>query len=546
MKKSIKRVLCLALALIMCLSMAACGGSSAPAASGNSGSAAPASTGGDPNYKKVVIAYSSDPGNYLPFGATNSVRSTVQVYFYESLFSNYGEGGTMVPVLAKTKEVLSDGVYRITIHDNIYDTAGNHITADDVVFCFETSIANGERTTFLGELAEVKKVDDYTIDFTFENEQLGSFENAMFVTSIVSKKAYEESATGFSSDPIGTGPYYIADWQVGSSITLKKNENYWGKDGLVGFECQNCDEIVIKFIAEPAQATIEMETGNVDWAYNISTKDSDTFLDRKGFTVESYPFVQTRTLAFNCDPSCVFADVRLRQAVAYAIDAAAIVQGVYDGKGGVSTTLAIPEPEGGYSVDFVDSWKNSIPYEYNLEKAKELMAEAGYPNGGLHVKLMTKDMDEYRTTCQVIQAYLSQIGIDVEILSYENALYQTYHYDPSAFDMYLCQFANNSSIYIPNGWKWYFNRNANGTNVLFMDDDKLQTLLDASLDIHTHSDETMDELWQYLKEECVAYPYCYTMTTYVHVDTILDPVVLSGITFMPNMSKFSPDYARHS
>lgn len=543
MKKSIKRVLCLALALIICLSMAACGGSSAPAASNNSGNAADAGN----DYKKVVIASASDPGNYLPFNATNSVRSAVQGFFYETLFNYYGENNAFIPVVAESKEVTGDGIYKIKIHDNVYDSQGNHITADDVVFCYETIIGNGECGTFVGEIAEVNKIDDYTIEFVFEGEKLGSFENAMYVCPIVSKKAYEESATGFSSDPVGTGPYYIADWQVGSSITLKKNENYWGKDGVVGFENQNVDEIVIKFIAEPAQATIEMETGNVDWAYNISTKDADTFVGRDGFTVESYPYHQTRTLAFNCDSSCVFSDVRLRQAVAYAIDAAAIVQGVYDGKGGVSTTLAIPEPEGGYSVDFVPSWKDSIPYEYNLEKAKELMAEAGYPNGGLKVKLMTKDMDEYRTTCQVIQAYLSQIGIEVEILAYENALYQTYRYDPTAFDMYICQFANNNSIYIPVGWKWYFNRSeSTGTNVLFMDDDKLQTLLDAALDMDTHSDKTMDELWQYLKEECVAYPYCYTTTNYVHVDTITEPKMITGVTFMPNMSTFSSDYARHS
>lgn len=426
MKQSIKRGAALLCTMVVCLSMAACGGNGdSGSTSGNSSSG----TGGDPNYRKVVIAGSSDPGNYLPFNADNSVRGTYSVYFYERLYELF-DVDKMTPVLATGYERVDDGVYHVTIHDNIYDYNGEHITANDVAFCFNKVIENGERVNSMGELQVVNALDDYTAEFIIKPDLIGTFERCVTSVDIVSQKSYEASETGFSSDPVGTGPYYISEWTPGSSITFLKNENYWGKDGVVGFENQNCDEILVKFIAEPAQVAIEMETGNIDFAYNISSKDADTFVGRDGFSIIDSPFVQVRALGFNCDESSIFNDIRLRQAVCYAIDPAAIVHGVYDDKGGVATCLAVPEPEAGFVLDFVPAWKEEMPYEYNVEKAKELMAEAGYPNGGLKVRLMAKDQDEYRSTCEVIQAYLAQIGIEVEIMCYENALYQTYRFQP--------------------------------------------------------------------------------------------------------------------
>lgn len=542
MKTNFKRVLALLCDLVVCLSMVACGGGSAPAASGGSGEQA----GGDSDYIKVVIAGASDPGNYLPFNATNAVRDSYAIFFYEHLFELF-TATELTPVLATGYERISEGVYRVTLHDNIYDYNGEHITSSDVAFCFNKVIENGERTNVHAELKRAEIVDEYTVDLIIEPDALGTFEAAVINTPIVSQKSYEASATGFSSDPVGTGPYYISEWLPGSSITFKKNENYWGKDGVVGFENQNCDEVVVKFIAEPAQVAIEMETGNIDFAYNISSKDADTFVDRPGFSVVNSPFTQVRAVGFNCDASNVFSDIRLRRAVCYAIDPEGILQGVYDGKGGVATCMAIPEPEAGYVLDYVQDWKNELPYPYNIEKAKELMAEAGYPNGGLKVRLMAKDQDEYRSTCEVIQAMLAPIGIEVEIMCYENALYQTYRHDPTAFDLHLCGVANNNIPYLPIGWKWYLGTNPDtGRNVLFMRDEKLQELMDAAVDLDTHNEESMKALHAYMMETAALYPYVFTYNNYVHVDTIVDPVITNGYYFYPHMSTITEDFARHS
>ncbi|MCI7727866.1 MAG: ABC transporter substrate-binding protein [Clostridiales bacterium] len=544
MKKTTKRVLALLCALVVCLSMAACGGS-APASSGNapaSNGSAAAPTDGGSNYRKFVMAAPSDPGNYLPFNADNATRGTMQIFFYEQLFDLFGTGD-MTPKIASGYERTAEGVYVVKIREGVYDHNGEAIKASDVVFSFEKPIEIGERASSLGEITSVKALDDYTVEFTFAPDLLGSFERAMLSSPIVSQKSYEASATGFSSDPVGTGPYYIADWTPGASITFKKDDNYWGKD--LSFNNQNLDEIEVKFVAEPAQVAIELETGNIDFAYNISSKDADSFVGMPGFSVTNIPFAQVRGLGFNCDPMSPCSDVRIRQAICYAIDNAGILQSVYDGKGGVATCLAVPEPEAGLVIDFDQAWKNMKPYDFNLDKAKALMAEAGYPDGGLKLKLMAKDQDEYRSMTQVIQANLAKIGIEVEILCYENALYQTYRYQPDAFDFYCIGISNNGVPVVPVGWKWYVGKHSDtGANVLFQKDEKMEELLNAALDIEGHSNATVGALQDYILETCCMYPLVYTYTPYVHVDTISN-LVFRDVFFYPHMSTISADFVSH-
>ena len=360
MQKNFKRVLAIVCAAVICLPLVACGGS-APAASGSNNAAAPAD--GSSSYKKFVMAAPSDPGNYLPFNADNATRGTMQIFFYENLFDLFGTGD-MTPKIASGYERTGEGVYVVKIREGVYDHNGNPIKASDVVFSFEKPIEIGERASSLGEISAVKALDEYTVEFDFEPDLLGSFERAMLSSPIVSQASYEASATGFSSDPVGSGPYYIADWTPGASITFKKDDNYWAKD--LGFNNQKLDEIEVKFVAEPAQVAIELETGNIDFAYNVSSKDADSFVGMPGFSVTNIPFAQVRGLGFNCDPMSPCSDVRVRQAICYAVDNAGILQSVYDGKGGVATCLAVPEPEAGLVIDFDQAWKDMKPYEYNI------------------------------------------------------------------------------------------------------------------------------------------------------------------------------------
>lgn len=550
MKKNVKQIIALILVLASCLALAACGSSSsqpapgaaAPADSKAASSSEQAAQPAGEKYIKFVMALNQDPGNYLPFNADNSLRGQIQIFFYENLFDLFGTD-QMTPTVASGYERVSEGVYHVSIRDNVYDHNGEHITADDVVYCFQTSIDINERASSLGEISSVKALDEYTVEFIFEPDLLGSFERAVTSTPIVSRKSYEASATGFSSDPVGTGPYYIDEWLPSSYITLKKDPNYWGKDE--GFNNQNCDEIQIKFIAEPAQQAIELETGNIDFAYNISTKDADSFVDRPGFTVLNVPNPQMRGIGFNQSPDNVFSDIRLRQAVCYAIDAEGILNAVFDGKGGVCTSLAVPEPEAGLIIDYDQAWRNLNPYPHDVEKAKQLMAEAGYPDGGLKVRFLTNDNANWNLIAQIVQANCAEVGIEVEILSVENALYQTYRYQANEFDFEHIGISNNGVPYVPVGWKWYVGKHADtGANVFFQNDEHMEELINAALDIDTHSNETVGALQNYILDTATMYPMFYMNTPYVFVDTISD-ITFRDVFFYANKCTFSDDFVSH-
>lgn len=523
-----KNMVALLLAGTMCISLAACGGGES-----NKGGNGAASGGGTSDSSTITIATPSDPGNYKPFSADNSVRERIAQGFYESLFDdNLSEDNELVPVIAESYEELGGGLYHVKIKENVHDSQGNPITADDVVFCFQTTIDNGERTTTVGEMKSITKVDDYTVEMQFEGELVSSFSYSCQSVPIVSQKAFEASETGFSDDPIGTGPYVVEEWLPGSSMTLVKDDNYWNKDG--DLDNQNIDKIVYKFISEPAQVAIEMETGSIDFAYNIDMKEIPRFQDNPAYTVIENPNQLTRNILFNCDESSIFSDERLRKAVCYAIDSEAIVQSVYNGMGGVPKVPQVKD----YAIDYVDKWDEEETYTYDIDKAKELVEEAGYEGGP--VRIMCKDQAMYRSTCEIIQSLLKEIGMEVEILAYENALYQTYRFQPETFDLCIAE-VGIGTPYAPDGWKWYMLPQSNGKNVAFMQDDHMTELVNQACGKETHSEETVDALWQYMKETMPLFPYAYMNSNYVYVTDKISEVELvhNGLDFDPTKSKYN-------
>jgi len=533
MKTKIAKTLALLLVAGLMLSLAACGGgatkeTAAPAAaSSNGGNTANTPTDGP---KRIVVQSLSDPGSFTLFDAGSSVRTLVQTYFYETLFSNrYAD--RLTPVLATGYEQVDDGVYQVTIRSGVYDTAGNPVTTDDVVWCFQKVVEGGMKNSTFGNVKKIEKIDDNTVQFTFQDEFVGDFRNVVCENGcpIVSRTAFEASVDSFASNPIGTGPYKIKSWIQGSSLIFEKNENYWDKELI---ESMPYDEVEMRFISESTQISLALETGEVDLALGVSAQDVPKFTEDKGFHQYSIIDSLTRCILFNCDETNPFSDVRLRQAVAYAIDAEAVITAVTNGIGKPCKAMIAASDNSVYP-DYNMEWNNQSYYDYNPEKAKELLAEAGYPNG-LKIKLMTKDTPEFRTTCEIMQAYLMEVGIEVEILAYENALYQTYRYDPTAFDMYLAQMGGSNSVVQP--WKWYCTPNTKNNNktIYMMDGTEYWPIYCEAAKEATHSPETVEAAWRWMKENVPMYGYGYTNKYVIYNDNIVDPFITSDTAnFLP-------------
>lgn len=485
----------------------------------------------------LTMQIPQDPASYDPLRAGAVSGSEMNNLMIETLFIRYGGREDLHPRIASACERVSEGVYLISIKDGIHDHKGYPVTVDDVIFCFEQGVACGKKGADFSMLEKIEKIDDHTLQMTLMQDLIGIFEIIMGM-QIFSRKAFEESEDQFATDPVYTGPYKIKDWVSGNSITFEADENYWMKDEE---ELQNVMTVTAKVISESSQVAIGLETGELDFAYNVGLDDAARFEENPDFNVLSLPNNQISCLIFNNDPISPFNDVKMRQAVCYAINEEAILQSVYRGKGGIVNAWALPGEGKAMYTDYVDAWDNDErPYAYDPEKAKQLMAEAGVASG-LKVRIMTKDNATDRSVAEVMQNFLGQVGIEVEIMSYENALFQTYRYDPTQWELYICG-GGATQPFIPTGWKWYLLNGANGKNNVFFEDEHLQELLRTCLNTETHNSETIAACWDYMRETVPIYATVYTNKNYVCAKGINPFLIGTGYTFVPGKSTYTSEY----
>ena len=541
MKSKAKRVLSLFLAASMVISMSACGGTGSETKVESNDTTVTTTPGGKvAATKQINIEINGDPNTLAPYASSSSPRNRTIIYtIYEPLFHRLQFGGELTPCVGKSWKQIDATTYEVEIYDYVKDSAGNPITADDVVFSYQTAIDSGTQTGYVGSVTEIKKTGDYTVQISLASEEVGVFSDSVNFVPIISKAAWDASTDEMIANPVGTGPYVLDNWTTGSSLTLVKNENYW-QDPAVSGERQAVDKVVFKEITEAAQITVALETGDVDFAYDVQSSDLFHFKeggDDEGFTTYRFLNILMQCIFFNCDESSVCADPKVRQAICYAIDNQAILSNIYNGEGELSTTFS-----NSLYADYQDSWKNLDYYSYNVEKAKELLAEAGHPDG-ITIRLLTNSSADHKRIAEIIQALLAEANIKVDITNYEAALFNTYVSDPKEFDAYVTQkAAGGLSVLI---WKLSLDaRMFNGVTKNFLKNDEFQKLLETALNSATNSPETVDSVRAWLDENVPIYAFCSGYKYYVHTDDLLTPCVSGETVFYPGMSEFADTWHR--
>ena len=370
---------------------------------------------------------------------------------YEKLA--YVENGVLVPELAYEWTTEDNTTYTIKIYDCIYDSEGNHITANDVVYSYNMTIANG----ITNYVAEIKALDEYTVQMTLTDPAIGNFETNIGLVNIVSQAAYEKSGDGMATQPISSSIYNVVDFVAGSYVTLTKNENYWQKDESKLSTLQTGKYKTLKFlsVSEPSQQTIALETGTVDVIEAMDKTQLDNFMEGGAyadkFTVVSAVGGTATSLFFSGSSDIIAQDKNLRLAILTAIDRVGFTkvssQGVAApcemfGNINAGDAVTYYEKEGGY-------------FPYNVELAKEYLSKSNYKGETLRFLATTA----YETQSLVIQDYLKKVGINVEINAPDLAVYQKTYKDPTAYDFALC--ANTVNYNSTFWYKQYFN--AKGT-----------------------------------------------------------------------------------
>ena len=532
----VKKLMALLLVLsLMAMAFAGCSGSGTGNETKNGNNDVANEDGGD-DYLKINVCIPTDPGTLAPWaGATGVGKGVVYASLYETLFVLEELGGEMYPRIASGYEQLDEYTYRITLYENVYDSEGNHITADDVVFSYKTANEQGNMATFLSSYQDIAKVDDYTVDLTLNSTALGGLTNTTTYVYIVDQDAYEADPDGMANNPISTGPYKIQDWIPGSSVTLVKNKNYWQTPELTTtYSLQNVDEIEYKVITEASQMTIALQTGDVDFVADMAQADLEYFGEGSGFKVLSEDAALTQSMLLNCSDVSPTSDKLLRQSICYAIDSQALVDGVMDGVGSVCMTYGSP-----VYGDYLEKWDNEDYYNYNPEKAKALLEQSSY--NGETITIMSSMLSAHKMIAQIIQAYLLDVGINAEIVNYDDTLFSNYRWDPEQWDI---QIANKGSgDYVASIWRYSFDQSFFGGQTQgFYTDDAMQDLLVKCLDEKTHNEENMDAFHKYLKDVCVGYGLIYGKSNYVYVDTIENMVVNPQNAIIPGACTYADDF----
>lgn len=489
--------------------------------------------------EEVSVAVSYDVSDLAPYSSATSGRLSViqTLYEYLAYYDSASETG-LSGILMKECERLDNYTMRVTIYDYIYDSAGNHLTANDVAFSFNTWAEKGNSVK-CKLLESCTVVDDYTVDIKLNTDSVGDIENMMCgLVPIVTQAAYESSDDGMIEHVVSTSPYIVEDYVQGSTLTVVKNDNYWQTDeSLISpYSYANADKIVFHIVTEASQVSTNLETNVVDIAANMSSTEVSRFEGSEEYNVFAIAGTNFNWITFNCSEGGMFYNnPDFRKAICYAIDANGIVEGAFNGGAKVSKAYGNPE-----CVDFNPAWNEEEYYEYDVEKAKELLESSGADTSQT-IRIMYPSTAVNKSMAQIIQSYLLEIGLNCELLGYESALYQTYKTEPGEWDIILD--AVQSVDYVTS-LASKLQISGSTPTVCLVEDEKLQELVELVQTNAGHTEENIDAYMDYVKDQCYVYALCQENIYHVTENSVNGIVTNFKGWLLPGCATYTGDFTR--
>jgi ABC-type transport system substrate-binding protein len=468
----------------------------------------------------ISVALEDDPGSMNPYATgASKPRQVILEGIFEGMFCIQGTGGELKPVLAESYTVSPDGLtYTIKLKNYIYDSKGNHFSAKDVKFVLE-EVARGEyKWASMLYVEAINIPDDYTLQIKFKSKNQ-KYIIDILIAYLFTEKSYVDSRDKMITNPVGTGPYALTTWISGSEMIFETYGTYWEKDPARIFRNSyaNVDKIIYKIIKEAAQRVIAMEAKTVDMCTGVA------FTDLGNFQNDNYSIFKTLqdqvvSIAFNCSTNSPCNDLNFRKAIAYAIDNKAVMDGVDQGNGEECfTAFANVFP------DYDKKWETEDYYNYNVEKAKELLKNTSYSGKTLTIMFESPN-DRLASVAQVIQAYLLEIGVKIDIFPCDGALFRTYRFDNTKAD--LLMFSAGSSTFGSSGLIGNLNAVAPDSTLIGIKEDTLMRKMDAMADNAYIDWSYAHEFHYYVKDNLYIYslyaPYNFTVTSRVVTGFLLN------------------------
>lgn len=366
--------------------------------------------------------------NPISTSAETSTRYITGGSIFETLMQYDPDEAKLKPWLAESCEVSDDGLeYTVKLREGICFSDGVPITADDVIFTYETIMNPGVdaavQRIFYQNFKEVKKIDDRTVKFVL-NEVYWKTVEAVGLFEVLPKHIYQfDDPNEFNkrrTDPVGSGPYVFERWDVGQQLILKKNENYWGHKPKI-------QKVVFRFITNDTAALQSLRSGDVD--YMIPSPDQYSSLkDDKQFNEDFHvmrywaPGVPVFFIAWN-QATPFFNDVRVRKAMTHIVDRKTIIKYLMKGEVEIAT--------GPFYIYGKQNDPNVKPWPYDLKKATQLLDEAGWKDSdgdGIRDKngipfrfkfSYTTGLALYEQLAKLLKEAGAKVGIDIVPDPYE-------------------------------------------------------------------------------------------------------------------------------
>lgn len=501
--KKFKKTLAILLA-VMCLMtclLAGCGDSGSnpsnnpgPGNSSNAGGGGGEGTQGQ-GASEITIGFVSTVDSIGPFISYNDVMTQLRYYFWEFL-AVVDNNFELQPSIAESWETTDGGfTYEFKLYDYVTDSAGNPITADDVVFSYNTFKASG-RSNEMSNVVSIEAVDKYTVRMALVSNSIGVLEDAL-LCPIVSKTAYENSSDEMAIDPIGTGRYVVESFEPASSIVFVKREDYWQTEELASpFSQANIDKMTFRFINDASQCAIAFETGDLDMVVNLPMTTLTQYVGNDAYTFEVRDSQGIQMYFSGDSHSPVSNDQKLRQAICYAIDNQGMIDVCNSGYGSPLYDYSVSD-----TGDFNPDWMKEDYYNFDPEKAKALVDESNY--NGESIYILVPSMDTYKRYAQIVQGYLLAVGIKAEVYDVQSALYSTSFRDPTQYDLVLNP---GTAVFTVQWWQRRLSQDQNsGSTINGFVDNQLQALLDGCSTVENHTVENVNACHDYITEQAYVY-----------------------------------------
>ncbi|MDQ0189881.1 hypothetical protein JI721_05205 [Alicyclobacillus cycloheptanicus] len=378
--------------------LAGCGNTSST--SGTSPKATASST--------LVVDEDSDPSTLDPGLQYNTESYTVYRNIFDNLLHRDPKTEKIVPWIATSWKQQSPTTWVFTIRKGVKFQNGESLTANDVAFSLQRILNPSLNSPQLSNFSAVKSVSASGDTVTITTAQPDpTLLNELVTLSIVPEQYIKAHGNQyFNLHPVGSGPYEFVSWVQGSSVTLKANPHYWGGEPSI-------KNVEFRSVPNDATRIADLQSGKADIAFPITPSDVSTVKRDSALQVLSVPTERVAYLAFNALGNTPTKSVLVRQAIAYGIDYKGLISSLEDGHAQPVKEVLTPIAFG---------YDNHVAgYSYNPTKAKELLKEAGYPNG-LTLDFDTSPSYDQRVV-QAIQAELGQIGIKVKIDNMDQSTY---------------------------------------------------------------------------------------------------------------------------